>query len=42
MVRWYEIEKWESGLMTRKEEKERGTNIGSPGRMDVRVLFDYE
>ena len=42
MVRWYEIEKWESGLMTRKEEKERGTNIGSPGRMDVSVLFDYE
>ncbi len=42
MVRWSDIQKWESGLMTREEEKEKGVNIGSPGRMNVSVLFDYK
>lgn len=42
MVRWSEIQKWESGLMTREEEKAKGIDIGSPGRMDVSALFDYK
>jgi predicted DNA-binding transcriptional regulator AlpA len=42
MVRWSAIQKWESGLMTREEEKEKGINIGNPGQLDVSVLFDYE
>ncbi len=40
MVRWSEVERFESGLLTREEEKEKGINIGSPGHMDVSVLFD--
>lgn len=42
MVRWSELEMWESGLMTREEERDNGIDIGSPGRMDVSVLFDYK
>jgi len=42
MVRWSEIQKFESGLLTRAEEKERGISIGRPGNMDISVLFDNE
>ena len=42
MVRWAEIQKWETGLLTRAEEKANGVDIGRPGKMDVGVFFDYE
>jgi len=42
MIRWSDIQKWESGLMTYQEEKEKGIDIGKPGALSLDNIFDYK
>ncbi len=42
MVKWALIQKWESGLMTYQEMKDKGITTGRPGHVDYSDIFDYQ